>query len=157
MADRVGVLFICLGNICRSPLGEGLMRDKVRAAGLADRIFVDSCGTSSYHAGEPPNPNSVRVAAQHGIDISDQRSRQLVRSDLSRFAWLIAMDASNQSNTERLGDCTVHRLRDFDPSGPGDVPDPWGGSGDGYREVYEIVDRSCEMLLERIEQDLAGV
>lgn len=157
MSDRVGVLFICLGNICRSPLGEGLMREKVRAAGLADRIFVDSCGTSSYHEGELPNPNSVAIARRHGIDITDQRSRQITRGDLTRFRWLIAMDASNQRNVQKLGDCTVHLLRDFDPSGPGDVPDPWGGSGDGYRRVYEIVDRSCEILLQRIERELEEV
>lgn len=155
MTEPVGVLFICLGNICRSPLGEGVMRHKVAQAGLSDRVFVDSCGTSGHHDGEGPNPNSVRVARDHGIDITDQISRRITTGDLTRFHWLIAMDASNVRNVQRLGgERPVHRLRDFDPEGPGDVPDPWAGPTDGYDRVYEMVDRSCEMLLQRIQADL---
>ena len=156
MGERVGVLFVCLGNICRSPLAHGVFEYLVEEAGLDDRVFVDSCGTSSYHQGEPPDPGSVRVARKHGLDISHQRSRPLHDSDFQRFAWIVVMDGSNQRNTERVarGRRTVHQLRDFDPQGPGAVPDPWGGGASGFDTVYEMVERSCDVLLQRVREEL---
>lgn len=142
------VLFICLGNICRSPLAQGICEHHLRAMRGADNVSVDSAGTGAWHVGEPPDPGSVRVAARHGIDISHQRARQLVLADAERFDLLVAMDASNLANTRRTtGRDDVVLLRDFDPLGRGDVPDPWGGGGDGFAEVYHILDRSMPALL----------
>jgi protein-tyrosine phosphatase len=146
----VGVLFVCLGNICRSPLAEGVFRHRVAEAGLDADFRIDSCGTSGYHVGEPPDPGSVQVAGRRGIDLSDQRSRKLVASDLSSFDYVVCMDASNVRNTRRLGDGPIQQLREDDPQGPGPVPDPWGGGLNGFEEVFAIVDRSCEALLARI-------
>jgi protein-tyrosine phosphatase len=148
------VLFVCLGNICRSPLADAVLRHKVAAAGLSDRIAVDSCGTSSYHEGEPPNPMSAKVARRHGIDMSTLRSRQLRRADLHDFDLLVAMDASNKQGIERLGTGRVVMMRDYDPAGSGDVPDPWGGGPRGFDLVYEIIDRSCEVLLRELRDEL---
>ena len=145
------VLFVCLGNICCSPLAHAVLRHKLERAGLAVR--VDSCGTSSYHAGEPSNPMSVRTAARHGIDMSDLRSRQLTRRDLQDFDLIVAMDASNRRGIERLGPSRgrVVMMRDYDPQGGGDVPDPWGGGAGGFDLVYAIVDRCCDALVEELQ------
>lgn len=150
MPQEIGVLFICLGNICRSPLAHGVFQDRVDRAGLSHRFVIDSCGTNSYHQGEPPDPGSVRVARAHGLDVSGQRSRPLVRADLTRFEHLICMDASNRRTVERVGgDPAVRLLREWDVQGVGDaVPDPWGGGFDGFEHVYQIVDRCCDRLLD---------
>ncbi len=144
------VLFVCLGNICRSPLAEGVFRHLVDQQGLSSRFTIDSCGTSGYHVGEPPDPGSVRVAAAHGIDLSAQRSRRLTAGDLSDFDLIVCMDGSNVRNAHRLGSGPIRRLRDWDPDGPGDVPDPWGGGLGGFEQVYSIVHRSCAALLEEL-------
>ena len=97
------VLMVCLGNICRSPLAEGLFRDHVNRAGLADAFTIDSAGTGGWHVGEAPHKGSLGIAAEHGIDISDQRSRQVRADELSQWDWIIAMDASNRKNLLRMG------------------------------------------------------
>ncbi len=166
MSKRTGVLFVCLGNICRSPLGEGIFRHRVEAAGLGDRFEIDSSGTSGWHAGEAPDPGSVRVARARGIDISGQRSRALTREDLERFDVIVAMDASNRRNILSLagaGGAEALRgrlwlMRNFEreEDGSGDdegVPDPWGGGARGFEEVFEIVDRSCANLLTWIRRE----
>ncbi|MCB9761079.1 MAG: low molecular weight phosphotyrosine protein phosphatase [Alphaproteobacteria bacterium] len=150
----VSVLFICLGNICRSPLAEGVFAALVEAEGLP--IQVDSCGTSRYHVGESPDPGSVRVALAHGVDIRHQRARQLLPPDVERFDYLICMDRSNERHVRAVaGDKRVWRLREFEPQpgGAPDVPDPWGGGADGFAEVYRIVDRCCRRLLSQIVED----
>lgn len=145
------VLFICLGNICRSPLAQGICEAHLARRG-AGHVAVDSAGTGAWHVGEAPDPGSVRIAARHGIDISHQRARQLRADDGDRFDLLVAMDASNLVNTRRAtGRDDVVLLRDFDPRGRGDVPDPWGGGGDGFAEVYAILDRSMPALLDRLD------
>ena len=147
------ILFVCLGNICRSPLAEGVFRHLVEQEGLSERFFIDSCGTSGYHAGDPPDPGSVRVAAAHGIDLSGQRSRRLLASDLQSFDRVVCMDASNLRNARLLGTGRIDRLRDWDPEGQGDVPDPWGGGFDGFEQVYRIIHRCCEALLEELRRE----
>lgn len=149
MSQEIGVLFICLGNICRSPLAHGVFEDRVARAGLSARFRIDSCGTSDHHQGEPPDPGSVRVARAHGLDVSGQRSRPLVRRDLARFEHLICMDQSNRRSVLRLGgDQPVRLLREWDVHDVGGaVPDPWGGGFDGFEHVYQIVDRCCDRLL----------
>jgi len=148
-------MFFCLGNICRSPLAEGLFRHKVDERGLAERFHIESSGTSSYHVGELPDPGSRQVAkARLGIDISYQRSQQLTRQHVEAFDYLVAMDESNRRGAERWADGkAIHLLRDWEPNprdrGTG-VPDPWGGGGSQFDLVFDIVDRCCERLLDEI-------
>lgn len=159
MSDKISIVFVCLGNICRSPLAEGTFRHRVQQAGLEDRFTIDSAGTSSYHVGEPPDPGSIRVARERGIDISAQRSRQLHKRDFERFDILIAMDSANHRNMIKLNGGGVEPLRgrlwlmrnfehEVDGSGHDlDVPDPWGGGVRGFEKVFGIVDRASQNLL----------
>ncbi len=158
MSQQISVVFICLGNICRSPLAEGIFRNKVEQAGLGEKFRVDSAGTSAYHVGESPDPGSVRVARREGLDISGQRSRQLCKEDWLAFDYLIAMDSSNRNNTLVLApqgvdtDEKLWLMRNFEQSAQGTggaqgVPDPWGGGARGFEEVFRIVERSCDNLL----------
>lgn len=150
---KYGVLFVCLGNICRSPLGEGIFRHLV-TTNKVDHLFeIDSAGTSDYHVGEPPHEGSIRVAEKHGISIVDQRSRQFTREDLHKWDYIIVMDDSNRKNLLQLSkeiEGKLYRLGDFDPNGPGNVPDPWGRSDGAFQEVYTMIYRSCEQLLNHI-------
>lgn len=150
---KYGVLFVCLGNICRSPLGEGVFRHLVTKKGLAHMFEINSCGTSDYHVGERPHAGSISIAKKHGISIIDQRGRQINNDDLIKWDYIIAMDQSNKQNLLRLDkgiEGRLYRLRDFDPNGPGDVPDPWGRGEEAFQEVYTIIYRSCEALLDHI-------
>lgn len=152
--QQIGVLFVCLRNICRSPLAEGLFRRSVQAAGVAERFFIDSSGTSPWHVGQPPDPGSIAVAAKHGIDISMQRARNLREDDGERFHWVVCLDASNKRVVgARIEPKELFLLRDVDPlrSGTG-VPDPYGGSSQAFDECFEIIERCMEPLLERVLQ-----
>lgn len=144
-------MFFCLGNICRSPIAEGLFRAKVEARGLGDHFHIESSGTSSYHAGDKPDPGSLKVMQDRiGVDISYQRSQQLRSNHLIEFEYIVGMDAQNILNAQKLGSGHLFRLRDFDPEGPGDVPDPWGDGGAMFEVVFDMVDRSTEALLEHL-------
>ena len=150
---RYGVLFVCLGNICRSPLGEGIFRHLVAKNEVEGLFEIDSAGTADYHVGELPHAGSIHIAEKHGISIVDQRGRQCTSADLKRWDYIIAMDDSNRKNLLQLDkeiDGKLYRLRDFDPNGPGDVPDPWGRGEDAFQDVYNIIYRSCENLLTHI-------
>lgn len=161
MAAKVSVLFVCLGNICRSPLAEGLFRHHVEARGLAHAFEIDSAGTGAWHVGEPPDPGSVAVARKNKLDISKQRARQVRRDDLDRFDVILAMDAQNQRDLLRLAadpgalQGRLWLMRSFEasptprPDAPG-VPDPYGGGPRGFEEVYGIVDRAAAHLLDHL-------
>jgi protein-tyrosine phosphatase len=160
------VLFYCLGNICRSPLAQGIFEAKVAQAGLQGAFVVDSAGTGAWHRGEPPDPGSVAVARKHGLDLSGQRARQVVAEDLDRFDVLVAMDANNRAHVLRMAETLGKRealrgriwlARNFerDPDGAGldlDVPDPWGEGPRAFEEVYQILDRACQNLLQHLIQ-----
>lgn len=152
----VSILFVCLGNICRSPLAEGVMEELLAAEELSGRVRVDSAGTGAYHVGESPDSRSVDVARRNGIQLSGS-ARQVREEDLNAFDYVIAMDRSNLRNLERLGEgqASVHLLREFDPESPDDedVPDPYYGGPGGFDRVYGMVDRSCRGLLERVRSD----
>jgi protein-tyrosine phosphatase len=159
MRDRIGVLFVCLGNICRSPLAEGVFRHVVEEAGLADRFDIDSAGTSSYHTGSPPDARTVTVARQRGLDL-DHAARQVADEDLHRFDYVLVMDASNRGKVQRRaaqtkGRAEVRMLREFDPDAAGelDVPDPYFGGDDGFEAVHDMVERSCRALLDHIRAE----
>jgi protein-tyrosine phosphatase len=156
--QTLSVLFVCLGNICRSPLAEALFRNVVVEAGLEDRFVIDSAGTSGYHDGEPPDRRTTAVAAKRGVKV-DGTSRQITGTDVDSFDYLIVMDAENLRNVERLarnarGTPEVWLLREFDPDPGGDlnVPDPYFGGADGFENVHEIVERSARGLLTYIRQ-----
>ncbi len=149
----IRILFVCLGNICRSPTAHGVLRDVVRSRGLEGRVVVDSCGTSSYHNGEPPDSNMVRAAAEQGFDLSDLVSRKLVRRDYDDFDLLVAMDRSNEAGIRRgmPSGCgaEVVRFMEFVPDAPSpDVPDPYYGGIDGFREVVDLIRAGVDPLLE---------
>lgn len=154
------VLFVCLGNICRSPLGEGVLTHKVAQAGLDDLVYVDSCGTGGYHVGEPPHRESQRAARQRGVDISLQRARQVSLGDFAECDLILAMDRQNRRDllametSGRYHD-KVKLFMDFVPDAPGpDVPDPYYGGPEGFDAVYELIDRGCDQLLEHIRHEL---
>ncbi|MHC4924952.1 MAG: low molecular weight protein-tyrosine-phosphatase [Planctomycetota bacterium] len=153
------VLFVCLGNICRSPLAEGVFRHLVDEAGLGGHFDIDSAGTGAWHVGEPPDGRMTMVAEQHGISL-DSRARQVEAEDLDRFDLILAMDRSNLRELQRMvdlsgADVRVQLLREYDPAGDGDeVPDPYYGGATGFEHVYTMVHRSCEALLEDVRSSI---
>jgi protein-tyrosine phosphatase len=153
---EVSLLFVCLGNICRSPLAEGVAQHLAQERGLGGRVRVDSAGTGAWHVGESPDPRSIDVARRNGIHL-DSRARQLRGSDLFEHHYVLAMDHSNLSKLEALRDrngasARVLLLRDFDPDpGDGQVPDPYYGGPDGFDDVFRMIVRSVEGLLDEIE------
>ena len=137
----IKVVFVCLGNICRSPLAEGAFRQHVEAAGLGHAFEIDSAGTAGYHAGELPDPRSIEVAQRNGVDLTTQRSRKLLKADLDRFDVVVAMDRSNLRNIQNLGQGTAELIlmRDEAPGPRGrEVPDPYYGGPRGFDEVWRI-------------------
>jgi protein-tyrosine phosphatase len=148
----VRICFVCLGNICRSPTAEGVMRALVAASGLADRVVLDSAGTGAWHAGELPDPRTRAAGARRGL-VLDHRARQVTTADLERFDLLVAMDRANLAVLRRLtgGSAApqVRLLRSFDATAPADaeVPDPYSGGADGFEEVLDQCERACAGLL----------
>ncbi|MFN3305365.1 MAG: low molecular weight protein-tyrosine-phosphatase [Roseateles sp.] len=147
------ILFFCMGNICRSPTADGVMRAKLAAAGLD--IEVDSAGTHGWHAGEPPDERSQAHARRRGYDLSALRARQLVAEDFERFDLVLAMDGDNLAHAERLCPPTQrHRLKlllDYAPHlGRRHVPDPYYGGAAGFEEVLDLVEAACDGLLAQL-------
>ena len=154
----VRLLFVCLGNICRSPTAEAVMRELVAQAGLQDRIEIDSAGTGSWHAGSPPDSRASAAARRRGIAL-EGAARQVTREDFFYFDVLVAMDSSNLGDLRQLAPGEEERekvrlLREFDPAsaerGDLDVPDPYYGAHDGFGEVLDLVQAACAGLLEEI-------
>lgn len=147
----VKILFVCLGNICRSPLAEGLFQKLAREAGLGDRIEVESAGTSAYHVGEPPHPGVRQLAEQHGFPLDGKRSRQLAPQDLARFDLILALDRQNLEEILMMdpgaGEKT-HLLLDFAETDEKDVHDPYY-DGD-FLKTYEQVEAGCRGLIEHL-------
>lgn len=144
---------VCLGNICRSPLAEGILKEKAKKAGL--NWEIDSAGTSGYHDGEAPDPRSITTAQQHGIDISQQRSRQLRISDLDDFDWVYVMDSSNYNNvlsiceTDEQRNKVVLIMNMTTPKHNIAVPDPYWDDN-GFEQVYQMLDRACDGIMATI-------
>ena len=151
---KVKVLFVCLGNICRSPLGAAIMKKKVAEKGLASVVEVDSCGTSNYHIGDNADPRTLASASKHGVPM-EHCARQLTAGDLDTFDYIFAMDSNNYQNIMRLANGRdvaekVKLMRAFDPlSKGGDVPDPYHGGEKDFQEVYDILDRSIGNFIDK--------
>ncbi len=152
----INVLFVCLGNICRSPLAEAVFRNKIINLGFDEMVACDSAGTANYHVGDLPDSRTIDVAQAHSIPI-DHRGRQFLVEDSEAFDYLLAMDSSNYRNMiSEMGSAPNHLflMRHFDPlNKDADVPDPYYGGVDGFEKVYKILDRSIDefidFLLER--------
>lgn len=151
----IRVLFVCMGNICRSPSAEGIFRAQVREAGLANLIAADSAGTHGYHVGEPPDRRAIEHAAQRGIDIADLRARRVQLEDFRRFDLILAMDRENLGQLNRL--CprdAIERPRLFMDFAPHldarDVPDPYYGGADGFEHVLDLVEEASRGLLDHL-------
>ena len=150
--EKTRILMVCLGNICRSPLAEGIMRAKLFGR---NNYEVDSAGTSGWHVGDPPDPRSVAIAKEMGLDITGQRGRQFNVADFDRFDHIFVMDNSNHRDLLKLAR-TEHDKQKvsliLDTLFPGenvDVPDPYYGGNDGFAKVYDMLDQACEILKER--------
>lgn len=155
----VKVLFVCTGNICRSPTAEGVFRRLVRQAGLEGRIATDSAGTHGYHVGEAPDPRSRKAAKARGIDLSDLRARQVTADDFRRFDYVLAMDRGHLTQLQRMtppdGRATVRLFLDYAPAAPRrEVPDPYYGEGTHFTEVLDLCEMGARGLLETIRRDL---
>jgi protein-tyrosine phosphatase len=155
------LLFVCLGNICRSPTAEGAMRTLVREAGLEDRIELDSAGTGGWHVGSAPDERATAAAADRGV-VLEGAARRVRLEDFDDFDLILAMDSANLSDLRQLapdgaGRAKVHLLREFDPASDGtedlDVPDPYYGDGDGFERVLDDVQAACAGLLAQIRAD----
>jgi len=150
------LLFVCLGNICRSPVAEGVFRHLLEKKSLSNQILVDSAGTGNWHAGEAPDLRTQQNLLSHGIDISSLKARQLQLEDFTKYDLILVMDKSNLEDVVKLAKndfqkSKVHLLRNFDPEPESrEVPDPYYGGKQGFENVYQIVKRSCEKLIERI-------
>lgn len=146
------VVFVCLGNICRSPLAEALLKEQVNKLGRKDEFHIDSCGTNGFHNGEKADPRTRANASEHGIDVSSI-SRQLTRGDIMDADYVITM--ANDVHEHVLRFCRneeqrqkIHKFRKFDPDAPdSDVPDPW--YNDRFEDVFQIIDRNCAIWLEK--------
>jgi protein-tyrosine phosphatase len=159
---KLRVLMVCMGNICRSPTAEGVLRAKLAAAGLQRQVEVDSAGTLGHHAGSPPDARAVRHAAARGYDLSKQRARRVAPADFARFDWVLAMDEGNLDGlrriappdaTARVGLLMAHARRFADVA---EVPDPYYGAPAGFDRVLDLVEDACDGLVEQLARELGN-
>lgn len=147
------VLMVCLGNICRSPLAEGILRSK-----LTNNITVDSAGTGGWHAGELPDKRSIQTARERGIDITNQRARKFKKSDFEDFDFIYVMDNQNYKDVLALAESETHKnkvqliLEELFPGERVDVPDPYYGGQDGFEKVFDMLDEACNCIAIKISK-----
>jgi len=154
--SKPAVLFVCLGNICRSPMAEGAFRSAAYSAGLD--VEIDSAGTAAYHVGDPPDPRAIARAAAHSVDISNLRGRQLADEDFHNFSHIIALDNANMAGIKarapRHGTAKIAHLLDALPGEKGrPVADPYYGDDAGFDECWQIVAEACDAVVERLVRD----
>ncbi|MES2901429.1 MAG: low molecular weight protein-tyrosine-phosphatase [Pseudomonadota bacterium] len=156
--SKKSILFVCMGNICRSPTAEGVFRARAQQAGMADALHIDSAGTHAYHVGSQPDPRSTDYAARRGYDLSVQRARQVVAADFASFDHVIAMDHDNMARLKaacpaehqhKLG-LFMHYARNSDSDV---VPDPYYGEGDGFARVLDYIEDASDGLLLALRAD----
>ncbi len=157
-ASSYGVLFVCTGNICRSPTAEGLFRHRARAAGQADRFLIDSAGTHGYHAGEPPDLRSIAAALTRGFEIDDLRARLLTAEDFHRFNLILAMDEGHMTFMKQLAPpgsrAALRMFLDYAPhTGLQSVPDPYYGGARDFNIVLDLVEQGVDGLFRQLAKD----
>ncbi|HLV37951.1 low molecular weight protein-tyrosine-phosphatase [Xanthomarina sp.] len=146
------ILMVCLGNICRSPLAEGILQSKLPR----DMFFIDSAGTGDYHIGNPPDPRSIKIAKKYGLDISNQKGRQFSSSDFDTFDYIYVMDSSNYQNVIRLArnDQDIAKvkmiLNEIYKNQDYDVPDPYTGGIQGFESTYKMLDEACQEIANKL-------
>jgi protein-tyrosine phosphatase len=160
-ASKIGVLFVCMGNICRSPAAEGVFRAVAEREGWARRLRIDSAGTHDYHVGEPPDARSIASALRRGYDIRKLRARQVQAGDFARFDWILAMDNVNLRTLDELRprDYAGHLglLLDLSPAlGVREVPDPYYGGPERFERMLDLIEPASEALFERVVRAAGG-
>jgi protein-tyrosine phosphatase len=151
----VRVLFVCMGNICRSPIAQGVFENVLRREGLEDEVFVDSAGTGAWHVGEPPDERAQRSAGLRGLDLSSQRARRIAPDDCESFDYVLTMDEENYHMVSSLcrGNAVVRPFLDFATDSPErEVPDPYYGGPEGFDYVLDLVEEASEGLLDDIRE-----
>lgn len=152
---KTKILMVCLGNICRSPLAEGILASKLDPK----KYIVDSAGTAGYHVGELPDRRSIATAKLHGIDITYQRCRKFTKADFHSFDYIFAMDQSNYENILALAQTNEDRkkvqliLNQISPNSNAEVPDPYYGGDQGFENVYQLLDKACTIFAKRLSQE----
>lgn len=149
------VLIVCLGNICRSPMGEGALRARLDQARLSRRVEVDSAGTGDWHAGEPPDPRAIRCARGHGVDISGLRARQVRAADFEHFDWVLCADNSNLRDLQRLAPAPLRdKVALWLPwagvAERDEIPDPYTGGMDDFEHAWQLVDTAASQTVARL-------
>jgi protein-tyrosine phosphatase len=150
------ILMVCLGNICRSPLAEGILQHKADKSNL--NIEVDSAGTAAYHVGNLPDERSIEVAKKYGIDLTHQRARQFKKSDFNNFDVIYAMDTENYNNILKLATSKSDEekvkliLNEIEPNSNSSVPDPYYGGKEGFENVYQQLDMACSKIINKFEE-----
>ena len=156
---KVKVLFVCMGNICRSPTAHGVFRKLVESEGLADAIVIDSAGTHAYHVGNSPDQRAQQTALYRNLDLSDLRARQTASDDFERFDYVLAMDEDNYAILESSCPAGMeHKLRLFMSFAPEleirEVPDPYYGGNSGFEQVFDMIEAASQGLLDTIRREL---
>ena len=152
----VRILFVCMGNICRSPTAHAVFRKMVQDEGLAERILIDSAGTHAYHIGEPPDSRSLQTALRRGIDMADLRARKVERGDFSDYHYILAMDQDNLSNLRALvaqgtASARVELIMNYaEDWSEQEVPDPYYGGAQGFERVFDMVEAASRGLLDAL-------
>ncbi|WP_034921233.1 low molecular weight protein-tyrosine-phosphatase [Gillisia sp. CAL575] len=150
---KTNVLMVCLGNICRSPLAEGILKSKTDS----EKVYIDSAGTGNYHVGGLPDPRSIAIAKKHKLDITTQRGRQFTVQDFDRFHHIYVMDTFNYSDVISLARNEEDKkkvkliLDEIFPGENVDVPDPYQGLAEGFKNVYRMLDEACEIIAAKLK------
>jgi len=153
MAEPLRLLMLCMGNICRSPMAEGALRARLHATGLADMVEVDSAGTGGWHAGDPPDPRAIAIAAAHGVDIGMLRARRIKAGDFERFDWILGADRGNLAQVRKpvQGRARPVLLREWAGCAHSlEVPDPYTGGSREFEHAWSLVDEAATRIVERV-------